>query len=118
MTRLNLVLAAAVAASVVGCAHCDTCDDFPAPCSGPDCGHHAAPPGFAAPTMTYSAPAPASPAGQPGLAPATDNDAAGPAPAVPSATTPPEPAPNPSPEPASPPQPMEPAPAPAPAPTP
>lgn len=34
-----LVLAASAAAIAVGCAHCDTCDDFPAPCTGPNCGH-------------------------------------------------------------------------------
>lgn len=34
-----LVLAASAAAFAVGCAHCDTCDDFPAPCTGPYCGH-------------------------------------------------------------------------------
>ena len=34
-----LVLAASAAALAVGCAHCDTCDDFPAPCTGPYCGY-------------------------------------------------------------------------------
>ncbi|RUL85917.1 hypothetical protein [Tautonia sociabilis] len=34
-----LVLVASVAAASVGCAHCDTCDDFPAPCTGPNCGY-------------------------------------------------------------------------------
>jgi hypothetical protein len=34
-----LVLAASLAAVAVGCAHCDTCDDFPAPCTGPNCGY-------------------------------------------------------------------------------
>lgn len=34
-----LVLAASMAAVAVGCAHCDTCDDFPAPCTGPNCGY-------------------------------------------------------------------------------
>ncbi|WP_435020702.1 hypothetical protein TA3x_001973 [Tundrisphaera sp. TA3] len=104
MTRMkwNLVLAAAVASGVVGCAQCDTCDDFPAPCTGPNCGHEHAPMGYAAPTMAYSAPATGIPAGQPGLAPAADDDAAGPAPAVPSPTTPP------APETTSPPAPMDP----------
>ncbi|HWE40166.1 MAG TPA: hypothetical protein VG406_26680 [Isosphaeraceae bacterium] len=32
-----LVLATALAAGTVGCAHCDICDDFPAPCNGPGC---------------------------------------------------------------------------------
>ncbi len=35
----QLVLAASLAAFAVGCAHCDTCDDFPAPCTGPNCGY-------------------------------------------------------------------------------
>ncbi len=30
--------AAALASIAVGCAHCDTCDDFPLPCSGGNCG--------------------------------------------------------------------------------
>ena len=41
MSRISLLLvAAAVAAGVVGCAQCDTCDDFPAPCTGPNCGQN------------------------------------------------------------------------------
>lgn len=40
MARLCLtVLSAALAASAIGCAHCQTCDDFPVPCTGPNCGH-------------------------------------------------------------------------------
>ena len=36
MSRMSLMLvAAAVAAGVVGCAQCDTCDDFPAPLHWP-----------------------------------------------------------------------------------
>jgi hypothetical protein len=31
MLRINLLVAVTVAAGVVGCAQCDTCDDFPAP---------------------------------------------------------------------------------------
>lgn len=39
MSRSSLLLvAAALAAGGFGCAHCDTCDDFPAPCAGPNCG--------------------------------------------------------------------------------
>ena len=39
MSRSYLLLvAAALAAGGFGCAHCDTCDDFPAPCTGPNCG--------------------------------------------------------------------------------
>jgi hypothetical protein len=30
-----MLLATALATSAVGCAHCDTCDDFPAPYNGP-----------------------------------------------------------------------------------
>lgn len=38
MPRSNLLpLVALWAAGVVGCAHCDICDDFPAPCNGPGC---------------------------------------------------------------------------------
>ena len=38
MSRISLLVAVAVAAGVVGCAQCDTCDDFPVPCTGPNCG--------------------------------------------------------------------------------
>ena len=39
MSRLSsLLVAAGLAAGTVGCAQCDTCDDFPAPCIGPNCG--------------------------------------------------------------------------------
>ena len=33
---LGMVVLAAT--NLVGCAVCDTCDDFPAPCLGPNCG--------------------------------------------------------------------------------
>jgi len=36
--RQLLVLVVAVSAGAIGCAHCDTCDDFPVPCSGANCG--------------------------------------------------------------------------------
>ncbi len=38
---LGLVALAGLALTMgsVGCAHCDTCDDFPAPCTGPNCGY-------------------------------------------------------------------------------
>lgn len=50
MSRLtSLLMAATVASAVVGCAHCDTCDDFPAPCT--DCGYNAATPAAGAPMM-------------------------------------------------------------------
>ena len=39
MLRLSLLLVAvALAAGSVGCTHCDTCDDFPIPCVGSNCG--------------------------------------------------------------------------------
>lgn len=31
--------AALILAGAVGCSHCDTCDDFPTPCVGGDCGY-------------------------------------------------------------------------------
>jgi hypothetical protein len=44
MSRSSLLLvAAALAAGGSGCAHCDTCDDFPAPCTGPNCGYQGYP---------------------------------------------------------------------------
>lgn len=36
------LLAVSLAAGAVGCAQCDTCDDFPAPCVGGRCGPQAA----------------------------------------------------------------------------
>ena len=81
MLRINLLVAVAVAAGVVGCAQCDTCDDFPAPCTGPNCGHmHGIPPEIADPAMGQGSPVmgtttPVAPA----------NDAAGPAPTAPAA---------------------------------
>src|SRR4051794_27197188 len=46
MSRSSLLLAAtAVVAGAIGCAHCDTCDDFPGPCTGPNCGYSGPPPG-------------------------------------------------------------------------
>ena len=38
MSRICWMVAALMAVGVVGCAQCDTCDDFPAPCTGPNCG--------------------------------------------------------------------------------
>ena len=99
MSRISLLLvAAAVAGGVVGCAQCDTCDDFPAPCTGPNCGGNAA---MLAPTMTRGVP-PTMGASTP-AAPAAD-DSAGPGPEVPmtrSPMTPPV-------DPTSPPPPMDP----------
>ena len=77
--RWNLVVAASLASAVVGCAQCDTCDDFPAPCRGPNCGQNFTPAAFTPPPM-----------GQPGPVPMTiGDDMAEPAPAVPSPTMPP-----------------------------
>jgi hypothetical protein len=85
MSRINLLMvAAAVAAGVVGCAQCDTCDDFPAPCTGPNCGQNRAgildylPPG---PGQPYGAGAAPMGTVSPNTVPATD--AAGPAPSTP-----------------------------------
>ncbi len=38
-SRFLSMAAASVVASAFGCAHCDTCDDFPAPCQGASCGY-------------------------------------------------------------------------------
>ena len=39
MSRLStMLLAGSLALAGVGCTHCDTCDDFPTPCTGPNCG--------------------------------------------------------------------------------
>jgi hypothetical protein len=38
MSRISaLLVAAGLLAGSGGCAQCDTCDDFPAPCTGPNC---------------------------------------------------------------------------------
>src|SRR4051794_29056710 len=85
MSRFSLLMlaVAVTAGAAVGCAQCDTCDDFPAPCTGPNCGYHggaapayAAGPDGVAPTSMEAAP--------PSLAPA--DDSAGPAPKVPGPT--------------------------------
>lgn len=102
MSRISLLLVAgAVAAGVVGCAQCDTCDDFPAPCTGPNCGQSS--PGI----LDYLPPGPGQPARteMPTMSTGSTpmNDAAGPAPTAPPTppvdpTTPPaatEPAPMP-----------------------
>ncbi len=34
-----LVPGVSIVLLAIGCAHCDTCDDFPAPCTGPNCGY-------------------------------------------------------------------------------
>ncbi len=40
MTRSILIMFGLVIAATTGCAQCDTCDDFPAPCVGPNCGQN------------------------------------------------------------------------------
>jgi hypothetical protein len=67
MTRSRmLAVAMGLAVGAVGCAHCDTCDDFPAPCIGGNCGGMGGPmPGMAMAPMTSepaAAPAPSAPA--------------------------------------------------------
>jgi hypothetical protein len=95
MTRLSAVLmAAGLAAGAVGCAHCDTCDDFPTPCVGPNCG--GGPMGvyaMASGPVSYSAPAGATTSAPAGAALAPANDGAGPAPTAPAAGAPPAAAP-------------------------
>ncbi len=64
-----------------GMRQCDTCDDFPAPCTGPNCGQNQ--PGV----LDYLPPGPGQPLGSGaapmGATPAPTNDAAGPAPVAP-----------------------------------
>ena len=43
-----LLVAVALTAGAVGCTHCDTCDDFPTPCVGGNCGYSSS-----APSMGY-----------------------------------------------------------------
>ncbi len=95
MTRISLMVAVAMAAGVVGCAHCDTCDDFPAPCAGPNCGPSSGATGLE-PAMVQGAPMrgpmafeSAGPA--PGTPPATPSVSVPPADAA-SSPTPMEPA--------------------------
>ncbi|WP_422924070.1 hypothetical protein [Singulisphaera sp. PoT] len=52
MLRSKLaLLAAMVSAAMVGCTQCDTCDDFPVPCTGPNCGYQGDPGAFTAPPI-------------------------------------------------------------------
>ena len=97
MTRFALLLLGLAIAGATGCAQCDTCDDFPAPCTGPNCGQGGyQTTGFIPPTQ----------AGLPedaarGSAPVDDSapdmgtPANGGAPALPSPTMPPTAAPSP-----------------------
>ncbi len=91
MLRISLLVAIGVMASAVGCAQCDTCDDFPAPCVGPNCGGNTyAPPGYLAPTMDQGAPMQGPASGPAAAAPADDQAPGGPAtPATPSPSVPP-----------------------------
>ena len=41
MLRLKLLSVAVMLTVAVGCTQCDTCDDFPAPCYGGNCGPQA-----------------------------------------------------------------------------
>jgi hypothetical protein len=95
MLRFGLVLmAVALTAGALGCTHCDTCDDFPTPCVGFNCGY----PGHPAPSGTYTAPsmgvvgppAPAEAAPAPAPAPAPSSTGApAPVPTTEPAITPP-----------------------------
>ncbi len=79
MPRTRLLAIAVVAvAGAIGCAHCDTCDDFPAPCVGGNCNGAATGYAMATPTMATA------PAGAPGMpyTPPASNAAAAPASAL------------------------------------
>ena len=107
MSRISLLVTLVVAGGFVGCAQCDTCDDFPAPCVGPNCGQNMAygPPALS-PTMGMGpAAGPMAP-----MAPAV-SDAAPEAPPIPSAPAMPDPSVPPAgsaPMPSSPPPPADP----------
>ncbi len=67
------------AAGFSGCAVCDTCDDFPAPCVGPNCGQNGMATSYTGvPVMGVGTPS----------APMA-NDSAGPGPMMPAASMPP-----------------------------
>ncbi len=95
MTRLSAVLmAAGLAAGAVGCAHCDTCDDFPTPCVGPNCG--GGPMGvyaMASGPVSYTAPAGTVTSAPAGAQLGPVNDSAGPVPPAPGAGSTPAAAP-------------------------
>lgn len=40
MMKYAIVAVGLALAAATGCAQCDTCDDFPAPCVGPNCGQN------------------------------------------------------------------------------
>ena len=80
MSRSSLLLvAAALAAGGFGCAHCDTCDDFPAPCTGPNCGFQGYPIGAELPGGPI-VPIPAGPSDLAPVGPPVGGPAAEPAP--------------------------------------
>ncbi len=57
----HLLVALAATTGAVGCTHCDTCDDFPSPCNGPNCGYQAFPTTNEIPVgPIYTSPAPIS----------------------------------------------------------
>lgn len=97
MTRnCLLLLAAATTLALAGCAHCDTCDDFPIPCQGGNCGGGFAGPTAGLPGMGPMLPPPAPGPDAPATAPASPASAAngadlGTAPSLPAAPeTPPQ----------------------------
>lgn len=102
MTRnCLLLLVASATLALAGCAHCDTCDDFPTPCQGGDCGGGMGGPApsmglpgmgpmFPPPTAGPDAPATAPATPPSGRSPALGSDL-GPAPTLPAAPeTPPQ----------------------------
>ena len=91
MTRYALLVVGLALAGATGCAQCDTCDDFPAPCTGPNCGQNGYATGGFIPPTQYGLPenpavAPAPPTGSPDP---TANGPAADAPSLPSPTMPP-----------------------------
>jgi len=77
--KLGLLAAALTAGAVVGCAQCDTCDDFPTPCLGGNCGPQPGHPGVAAGTYTLVTPDHGGPMMLPPGAPLPPGVPAGPA---------------------------------------
>ena len=98
MTRFALLVVGLALAGATGCAQCDTCDDFPAPCTGPNCGPNGyATTGFIPPTQNGLPENPARETVTPDdAAPSMNNGAAGEAPNLPSATMPPTADPSPT----------------------
>ena len=92
MTRFALLVVGLALAGVTGCAQCDTCDDFPAPCVGPNCGQNGfATGGFIPPTqagLPQDAAMTTAPAPGYDQAPAIDNNPGQPSPSMPPATDP------------------------------